>query len=58
AEQQIDRVARERGLPAAEVRDLVAAHTAGRDLGSLGEPRVNVLALNAALAAGDTPDAP
>lgn len=49
AELQVDRVAAERGLSDAEVRDLVAAHTAGRDLGFLGEPRVNVVELNAAL---------
>ena len=49
AELQVARVAAERGLAPAEVRDLVAAHTAGRDLGFLGEPRVNVVELNAAL---------
>ncbi|RAZ32794.1 potassium-transporting ATPase subunit KdpC [Microbacterium sp. SMR1] len=49
AELQVDRVAAERGLSDAEVRDLVASHTAGRDLGFLGEPRVNVVELNAAL---------
>ena len=49
AELQVARVAAERGLSAAEVRDLVAAHTTARDLGFLGEPRVNVVELNLAL---------
>ena len=49
AEFQVPRVARERGLPAAKVRELVRAATAGRTLGVLGEPRVNVLELNLAL---------
>lgn len=49
AEFQLARVARERGLSEDEVRRLVAAHTAGRQLGILGEPRVNVLELNLAL---------
>lgn len=49
AEFQIPRVARERGLSESAVRDLVQSHTSQRDLGLLGEPRVNVLELNLAL---------
>ncbi|WP_087509109.1 potassium-transporting ATPase subunit KdpC [Cellulomonas iranensis] len=48
---QVPRVARERGLPEARVRGLVADATSGRDLGFLGEPRVDVVTLNAAVAA-------
>ena len=49
AELQVARVAKARKLPAERVRALVQEATAGRLLGVLGEPRVNVLQLNLAL---------
>jgi potassium-transporting ATPase KdpC subunit len=49
AEAQSARVATARGLSQDQVHQLIASHTKGRELGFLGEPRVNVLELNLAL---------
>jgi K+-transporting ATPase ATPase C chain len=43
---QASRIAKERGMSEADVNNLIAKHTAGRQLGLLGESRVNVLELN------------
>jgi K+-transporting ATPase ATPase C chain len=43
---QIPRIAKERKISEDEVRSLISKHTEGRQLGFLGEPRVNVLELN------------
>ena len=46
AEFQVPRIAHERNMSEADVHALVVNHTEGRQLGLLGEPRVNVLELN------------
>lgn len=57
---QIDRVAHARGIARETVEGLVARHTEGKQLGLLGQPRVNVLELNLALdaVASPAPEAP
>lgn len=55
AELQVARVARARELAPEKVRELIRQNTAGRDLGILGEPGVNVVRLNLALDARGAP---
>jgi K+-transporting ATPase ATPase C chain len=52
---QAPRVAKARGIPLERVRAVVAAHIVPRQFGLLGEPRVNVFALNRALDAQGVP---
>lgn len=49
AARQVSRIAAARKAPAAEVQAVIAANTEGSTFGLLGEPRVNVLAVNLAL---------
>lgn len=49
ADRQVDRIAGARKATADEIRSIIRDHTAGRTLAILGEPRVNVLAVNRAL---------
>jgi len=51
---QAPRVAKARSMAEDKIRDLIAQNTKARLLGTIGEPRVNVLALNLALDAADT----
>jgi K+-transporting ATPase ATPase C chain len=46
AEFQVPRVASERRVSEEQIRNVLAAHTLGRQFGFLGEPRVNVMELN------------
>ncbi len=46
---QVDRIAKVRGISGDQVRSVIAAHTHGRTLGFMGDPTVNVLAVNIAL---------
>jgi K+-transporting ATPase ATPase C chain len=49
AEFQVPRIARERGLSEEQVRQIIDQHTSARQIGFLGEPRVNVLEVNLSL---------
>jgi potassium-transporting ATPase KdpC subunit len=49
AELQVERVAEARGIPVSDVQAVLDENVLPRDLGYLGEPRVNVLAVNRAL---------
>ena len=49
AEIQVLRVAKARGISAEQLRKIVQENTSGRDLGLLGQPRVNVMTMNFAL---------
>ena len=46
AEFQVPRIAKARGISEQQLREIIARHTEGRQWGFLGEPRVNVLAVN------------
>jgi potassium-transporting ATPase KdpC subunit len=50
ADYQVNRIARLRNIAPIKLRELVQSHTEARRWGLFGEPRVNVLALNLALA--------